>query len=554
VRSNSHMGRYRQVVEILARHGLGFLVGVSGLQRWVPFHHGILGHEQRDQPYTNPEHLRLALEELGATFIKLGQLLSTRSDLLPPDYLTELSRLQDGAPTVSADAVRELIRQELGASPDDLFAAFDSTPLASASIGQAHLATLGDGTPVVVKIRRPGVVAQVDEDLEILQNLAAQASRHWEAAAEFNLTGIVAEFARTLRAELDYLQEGRNAERFAENFAKDPYIRIPRVFWATTTSRVLTLERMTGWKVDDLAGLDSSGVDRPALAIRSVNAIAQMIFTDGFFHADPHPGNLFIEPGGRIGLIDFGMVGEMDDRLRGHLSALLLAFARNDADRIATALIDLSVNGTPVDRGQLRADLNRFIALYGNLELGEIAVSPLVTQLLAIVRNHHLQLPLEMATLLKMLVMAEGIGVVLDPHFSIGEVLKPYARQLAMNRYSPLAFAKRLGNAGIEVAELGVDLPDRLRRIFELIDSNGVEVHLRAAELEPLVGRVERIGNRLVAGIIAAAFIKGVGELIASDKPRWRTWEGPLMGAGLGAAGALSAYLAWTGQRKKRRH
>jgi ubiquinone biosynthesis protein len=312
---NSRVERYKQIGDVLSRHGLGFFASIAGLGRWIPFHHGVLGHEQRSEPYTRPEHLRLALEELGPTFIKLGQILSTRSDLLPPDFLSELTKLQDAAPPVAASTIRTLIDQELGAAPEELFTEFDAEPLASASIEQAHAATLHDGTAVVVKVRRPDVIPTIEQDLEILQNLAMEASRRWEAAADYNLTGLASEFARTLRSELDYLQEGRNAERFARNFASNPNVHIPEVFWPVTTSRVLTLERIIGIKVDDVAALDSAGINREELASRAAELAYAMIFEDGFFHADPHPGNLFIEAGGRIGLIDFGMVGEVDDRL-----------------------------------------------------------------------------------------------------------------------------------------------------------------------------------------------------------------------------------------------
>lgn len=243
---NLRVHRYQQISEVLARHGLGFLVGITGLERWVPFHHGLLGHECRTQPYTNPDHLRLALEELGPTFIKLGQILSTRADLLPHQYQTELVRLQDAAPPVPDATIRQLIREELGAKPDEVFADFMLEPLASASIGQAHAATLHDGTHVVVKVRRPDVIPTIEADLDILQNLAIQISRRWDAAAYYNLPGIAAEFAQTLRAELDYLREGRNAKRLAHNLAADPGVHIPRVFWETSTSRVLTLERIVG--------------------------------------------------------------------------------------------------------------------------------------------------------------------------------------------------------------------------------------------------------------------------------------------------------------------
>lgn len=544
---NIRMHRYQEISELLARHGLGFLVGITGLERWVPFHQGLMGHERRAEPYTNPEHLRLAFEELGPTFIKLGQLLSTRPDLLPPQYQSELAKLKDGAPPVPGPTIRQLIRDELGAEPEEVFADFTLEPLASASICQAHAATLHDGTPVVVKVRRPDVIPTIEADLDILQNLAVQISHRWEAAADYNLPGVAADFARTLRAELDYLQEGRNAERFAENFASDPGVHIPRVFWETTTSRVLTLERIVGMKINDLAALDSAGIDRSALAVRSADAVLKMVFEDGFFHADPHPGNLFIEPdGGRIGLIDFGMVGEVNDKLRGQLGVLLTALTRRDPDRVGSALLDLSITRQPLDRSRLRTDVTRFIALYEGRPLNEIEIGPLITQAVTLMRTYHLQMPQELAKLLKMLIMAEGIGVELDPGFNLGGVLAPYAKRLMLDRFAPQALAKRMAAAGADAAELAADLPELLRRVVDALDTPGLEVHLRAAELEPLVGRVERIGNRLVAGMIAAALIGGVGALTAGDKERWGSWERPLMRAGLGAGGALGAYLVWT--------
>ncbi|MEO5316544.1 AarF/ABC1/UbiB kinase family protein [Pseudarthrobacter sp. AG30] len=543
---NIRMHRYQEISEVLARHGLGFLVGITGLERWVPFHLGLIGHERRAEPYTNPEHLRLAFEDLGPTFIKLGQLLSTRPDLLPPQYQSELAKLQDGAPPVPGPTIRQLIRDELGAEPEEVFADFTLEPLASASIGQAHAATLHDGTPVVVKVRRPDVIPMIEADLDILQNLAVQISRRWEAAADYNLPGIAAEFAQTLRAELDYLQEGRNAERFAHNFAADPEVHIPRVFWETTTSRVLTLERIVGMKVNDLAALDRAGIDRAALAVRSAGTAVKMVFEDGFFHADPHPGNLFIEPGGRIGLIDFGMVGEVNDKLRDQLGVLLTALVRSDPARVGSALLNLSVTRQPVDRSRLRSDVTRFIALYEGRQLRQIEIGRLITQAVALMRNYHLQMPQELAKLLKMMIMAEGIGVELDPGFNLSVVLAPYARKMMFARFAPQALAARIAAAGADAAELAADLPELLRRVVDTLDTGGMEVHLRAAELEPLVGRMERIGNRLVAGMIAAALIGGVGALTAGDKERWGSWERPLMRAGLGAGGALGAYLVWT--------
>ena len=549
----SQIARYRQIAEVLTRHGLSFLVGVTGLARWIPFRHGAAGHERRIERHSTPEHLRRALEELGPTFIKLGQLLSTRSDIVPASYLQELARLQDAAPAIPPPTVLTLIEQELGAPPDTIFARFEGVPLACASIGQAHLATLQDGTEVVVKVRRPDVHAMIETDLDILQNLATQASRRWSAAANYNLPGLVAEFSVSLRRELDYMTEGRNAERFANNFGESPDVHIPRVYWDTTTSRVLTLERITGIKVDDTDALVKARVNRRSLATKAARVAVRMVFEHGFFHADPHPGNLFIERGGRIGLIDFGMVGEIDDGLRHQLAALLAALTGHDVERLAKALLDLSVVKRPIDRDQFRTDLLLFMSLYRGRRLGEVNVAKLASQLLALLRKHRLQLPQQVASLLRFFLMVEGMGVRLDPEFNLGEFLGPYARQLVLDRFTPEALLRQLMTSGQDAAAIAVDLPDKVRRVFDLLDAPGVAVRLEADEFEPYVSRLERVGDRMVAGIVAAAFIRGIAELAAADKERWGRWGGPLMGVGLGMSGALGTYLGWTARRMKRR-
>jgi ubiquinone biosynthesis protein len=546
-----HLDRYRVIAETFARHGLGVLLGASGIERFIPFHRTLARYAHRSESYSTAQHVRLALEELGPTFVKLGQVLSTRSDLLPPSYLAELALLQDSLSPVPESVIQEVLEQELGGSVDDLFASFDRSPLASASIGQTHAATLLDGTDVVVKVRRPGTVEQIEVDLEILQNLAAQADRRWEDAAGYNLPGLAEEFARTLRAELNYLAEGRNAERFAENFADDPSVHIPQVYWETTSSRVLTLERLRGLKVSDLDGLDRAGIDRPALAARAARVVAQMIFDDGFFHADPHPGNLFIEPDGRIGLIDFGMVGVVDTELRERLGILLLALTRKDPHRIAAALAKLSTSSTRVDLRALSADMVPIIELYDGRPLRDVPVGKLIREVLAVLRRRHLQLPREFSLLLKMVVMTEGMGVSLDPDFHLGDVIGPYAQRLVAARYSPAAVMRHLADAGVDALEIATQLPTQLRRLQGMLDEGGPEVHLRTVDLEPLVDRLDIISKRVVAGVVAAAFVRGVAELAANDPERRQAWHVPLLGASVGTAGALAAYLGWSSRKRK---
>ncbi len=549
-----HWNRYRQVAGVLTRHGLGYLVGVLGLERFVPFHRGVLGHARREGPYTEPEHIRLALEELGVTFVKLGQILSTRADLLPPEYQAQFARLQDAAPPIPSEVVAELLQNALGEAPGALFKTFAPNPLAAASIGQAHGATLHDGTEVVVKLRRPDAVEQVEEDLEILRNLSAWADRRWELAQHYDLPGLIEEFAYTLRAELDYLQEGRNAERFAANFAADSSVHIPKIYWDATTSRVITLERIRGIKVSDPEELQAAGLDRSALARRCTDILLKMIFEDGFFHADPHPGNFFIEPGGRIGLIDFGMVGTVDERRRGQLAALLAAITRKDSDTLTDAFLDLGVIRGPIERDVLNRDLERLLADYYDKPLGQMALGPMLQEVFAIGRRHRLQMPASLALLFKTLIMSEGIGAQLDPDFRLPPHLAPYAERLMLEQLSPWRAAQRLTRAGLEAARLGLELPHQFRRLLSQIERGGLQIRMQPTGWEPVLRRLERLTNRLVWAVLVAAFVTATAILLLVYHAfGWHRFASGLLVVGLILSGVLALYLVWSMWHSRRR-
>jgi ubiquinone biosynthesis protein len=539
--------RREQIIATFVRHGLGYLVGALGVATRIP--HG-REHADRDRSSTGPEQLRLAFEELGPTFIKLGQLLSTRSDLLPPAYIAQLAKLQDSAPAVAREAIRQSIHEELGADPEQLFASFEWTPLASASIGQAHSARTKDGTRVVVKVRRPDAVHQVQQDLEILRNLADLAARTWQPARDYNVVGVVQEFSRTLTDELDYLKEARNAERFAADFAGSN-VRIPRVFWETTTSRVLTLEEMSGIKITDIERLEAAGIDRRRLARTGADLILQMVFEHGFFHADPHPGNVFVRPDGDLALIDFGMVGEIDDDLRDRLVDFLLALAAQDPEAIAAALRELSVTRGSVDRETLDSELVRFVGEYAGVALSEVHFARLMTELMRMLREQRLQLPQGVALVIKVLLVIEGIGVVLDPGFDLNAVIAPYARRLVGERLSLASLARRLERAATDAGALALELPSQLRRALRTLDQDGLEVHVRESQVNAVTARLTRMVNRLVAGVITAALIDGVAQVVVRDT-RWRPWRGALTGAGLSVVGGLTGYLIWTARRPGR--
>lgn len=541
-RKSFHLNRSRQIAGVLLSHGWDFL----------------RNNEEQTRTTTpvaanaRPLHLRLALEELGTTFIKLGQILSTRADLLPPEYLVELTKLQDSAPPVAFELIQQALVTELGQPIENLFAQFDPVPLAAASIGQAHAATLCDGTDVVVKIRRPGVVEQVNEDLEILKELAATASRHWAFADRYDLSGLVDEFSQTLRSELDYIREGHNAEKFAANFAGDPFVHVPRVFWTATTSRVLTLERIRGVKINDLNGLDEQGTDRRWLAQYATNAVLKMVCEDGFFHADPHPGNFFIEPHGAIGLIDFGMVGVLDEQTQGLLAELLIAINHQDADRLVDVFLDLGVTRKGIDRASVRRDIERLLSTYWGLPLGELKVAALLNDVYSVMRRHHLHLPSNLALLLKTVIMIEGVGVNLDPDFRLTNSLTPYTERLVLRQYSPFRWARSLGRASLDLAKLGVEMPQHLRRIVTAAESGNLQIGMRPEGFDPVIDRLERIANRIVLGVIAAAFINGLAVLVSIYKPPgWERWSWAVFAFGFVCALLLGLYLAWTILRPK---
>ena len=490
-----------------------------------------------------PRDLRVALEELGPTFVKLGQMLSTRGDLLPAPYRAELAKLQDAAPAVSGTAVQRIIDQELG---PDAFAWFDLDPLASASIGQAHAARLHDGTEVVVKVRRPGAREQIEQDLAILARRARQAGRHLHVLAQVDWVALADEFARLLRAELDYELEGRNAERFAANFADDDQVRIPRVFWETTTPDVITLERMRGIKMTDADALDAAGVDRRAVAQLATRVTAKTVFDHGFFHGDPHPGNFFVQPEGALAMIDFGIVGTLDEQLRGRLTDLLVGMVRENPERVAAAMIALGASTDHVDHRALRHDLSTLLRRYSGLGVGEIPLGPAIADFLEIARRHSLRLPPDLALLAKALIMEEGLAAALDPGFQIGPALAPFAQRHLLAQLSPTALVRRLERLGLAAAEF----PDQLHHLLDTL-GDGVDVHVRTTDLEPLVARLERLGNRIAVSVLAAAAINSAAELAAADRMRAGASSRKPRTAARTAAVAALGYAAWRGTRWK---
>ena len=553
-RAVSSRERTREISRILARHGLGYLVDLAGWDALIPFHRGLLGHPQRALPYTRPEHVRMAFEELGTVAIKLGQMLSTRPDLLPPAYQRELALLQDAVPPVSSPAIRQVVVAELGRPVEDVYASFEETPLASASIGQVHAATLLDGADVIIKVRRPGVVSRVEADLAILERLARQAANQLEVAAHYDVQGLVAEFAQTLRAELDYRREAQNAERFARNFADDALVTIPRVYRQATTAGVLTLSRLHGIKISDTTALDRSGHDREELAERAARIVLRMVFEHGFYHADPHPGNFVILPDGAIGLMDFGMVGTVSPRLRRQLASVMIAVALHDTEQLVDALLEMGFAAGPIDRGRFSAELERLLARTYDVPLGEIALTPLLQDLLALLQRYRVRLPPDLSLLFKTMLMNESVGTLLDPSFQSTSVLVPYARKLVRRQYAPEQVAREILSAGDDLLWLGTDLPRHVRRLTSDLERGSLSVGLQPAAFEPIVRHVEQIANRLTMGMLAAAFVVGLAVLMAVYHPGQpvMTWLTGFFFVGLVVTVLMLMALMWMMLRSRR--
>lgn len=538
--------RWREISRVLTRHGLGWFLAQIGSESLIPFERGWFGHARRELPYGRAEHWHLALGELGATFIKLGQMLSMRADLLPPDYISELTKLQDAAPEVPFDLICEIIREELGQPPDRIFSDFSPQPLAAASIGQVHAGILNDGRQIVVKVQRPGVRHQVEQDLEILFGLAQWATAHTTFGRAYDLPALVDEFAFTLRNELDYRREGQNADHFRRNFADNPGIHVPHVYWEYTTDRVLTMERVGGVNIADVAALDRAGIDRQAVAENAVRVMLAEVFEHGFFHADPHPGNFFVQPDASITLIDFGMVGRVNKRLQHALLETGLAVVRQDAERLSEAFFTLGVAQGSVNRAALQRDLDHFLSQQAGRSIQELAATQVISDILKIALRHRLQLPSELVMLLRLIAMSESLGARLAPDFHLFEFATPYLKQIWVKQRSPEAVARRLAQAALDMAELSVDLPQRTTRLLNQLEQGEIAFHVHHEGLDLVLQQFQRMINRLVVAILLAATIIGLGLLmVVYHPPGWEQYGGWIFGTAFLLSLAFGAGLMW---------
>lgn len=525
--------RIAEIAAVLGKYGLADLFG-GFKYSWLQDRLKSADGQSITTGVTQAARVRMALTELGTTFIKLGQMLSTRADLLGPELTEELSQLQANVPPDPSAVARATIEAELGQPIEQLFASFEDTPLAAASVAQVHAARLHTGHSVVVKVRRAGVAEQAATDVEIVQALAELLEQHSPALRSYQPLAVVRQFRRSLLRELDLTYERQNQEEFARNFADDPTVCIPELFNELCSHQVVTMQHLDGIIGTDIEALQQSGVDLGEFAKRGANMYLEMVFRDGFYHADPHPGNLILLPGNIVGVIDCGMVGRIDEDLRDEVEALLLGIVENDSELVAEQVLRLGAVPADCSREKLRADLQDFMADYTGHPLNDIHVGAALSSLVEIIRSHHIVLPPSLAMLLKTLIVLEGTSRRFSPDVSLAELMQPYCTRLMMRRFSPGRIAKRARRSFRVWNRLLTALPRDITDMLARFRDGSFTVHIDHRHLDPIV-------NRLVLGILTAAIFLGSSEL-------WSRQAAPLFYdvSIFGALGyAVSLFFGW---------
>jgi len=535
-RTVRHLRRFQQIGRVLTRYGFGHILTQLGLGRIIAPGLERLRFSSADILRATPyERVRMVIEELGPTFVKLGQIASTRGDLLPGDLIRELEKLQDTVPPTAFDLIRAQVEKELGKPLHDAFPTFNPVPVASASLGQVHLATLPSGEEVAVKVFRPGVDKLIEVDLDILLELAAQAQKRTEWGEYYGVLSLAQEFADTLRTEQNYEQEGHNMDRYRQIFAGTGYVHVPRVYWDTTTRRVLTMERIAGIKITDVARLDAAGLDRELIARRNIAILLQAVLRDGFFHADPHAGNFMVLPGEVIALMDFGIMGHLDPLERLGLVQLFVGLFRQETDRVVQAMSDLGIATNAADRRKLARDLDRLRLRYFGLDLEQIRARSFVEDLMSLAFANRLKMPSNLVLVFKAIAMLEGISLQLDPAINVFQEVEPYVRDALLELQSPINRLKELVEQMSESAEAMMLLPKQLQRAVEQFEAGESSVSVQMRGFDEPVRRLSAAANRLALAILAAAFVIGPALLIPQFRlifPQWQTSALFLVGAG----------------------
>jgi len=517
-KSYRNLRRYRQIVAVLVKYGFAEVVHRMNLAPYLQMGRRIIRKKPLETyQLSAAARLRLALEELGPTFIKLGQVLSTRSVLIPAEFVEELARLQDRVTPLPFDQIRPLVEAELGAQIPAKFEWFDDRAIASASLAQVHRARTRDGRDVVVKVQRPEIERLIRTDMDILLDFAQLLERHIPESRQFEPEGLVHELARSTLREIDFVYEGRNIERFARNFEGHDEVYVPAVFWDLTTHRVLTTEFVEGIKISDVEALKAAGLDLKEVARVGAKFILKQVFEDGFFHADPHPGNLFIRPGPVIVPVDFGMMGRLDSELMDELSDMLIGVIRKDTDLIVQALIHLGSFPADRDPRPLRFEISEFIDRYYGLPLRQLDLKAILAEVWEVVRRFQLRVPPNLMLLMKTLGTYDDLGRKLYPEFDLLAVTRPYVRRLLWRRLAPGDLAYQAVKTLRDTYSLLRVLPRELEMVMRRLSRGQMGVELRHVGLEKLIVEIDRTSNRISFSLIIAALIVGSSLILSLE-------------------------------------
>jgi len=519
-RTYRSLGRLRHILTVLARHGFGEIVDRLNLAHYVP---GLkrLGRPPEEEGLTREEalarRLRLVLEELGPTFVKLGQMLAGRPDLLSQVFIRELGKLREHVKPFPFEDVRERVETELDGTLQEVFSQFDPECLASGSIAQVHAAVTTDGQSVVVKVKRPGIEKLVTTDIDLMTQLAELLEKHVPELAVLRPTMVVEEFARGIRRELDFIGEAALTERFAAGFDETDKVLIPDVFWEYTTTSVLTLERIEGTSLAHVDELERLGVDKKALARHVADVFMKQFFVTGLFHADPHAGNLFLCNDDVLGLLDFGLVGRLTDQMKDDLGTLMIAVVHGDVDIIVDVYVEMGVLGEVENTNELRADVRDLLDRYYGMPLKHIDTRKLFLELMETARKHKAVIPREFVLLGRSFTAVEGLARSLDPDFDIKGAVEPYARKLMLERFSPTRLAKRGGRQLWGLWRLLERAPKKFSELVNRLLAGKLGLALEHKGLNAFTLELERASNRVSFSIIVAALIIGSSLVLAAD-------------------------------------
>lgn len=566
-RTYRHLTRYQRILRVLFKYGFHDLVDYLHIDQYLETGLQMINRKPRERIFrhSRPERLRMGLEELGPTFIKLGQLLSTRPDFIPPEYLEELAKLQDDVPPFSYEEVRRIFQEDCGKDPLEIFSSFGSEPLAAASISQVHHARVrvsavsatpkngtGDGAEnrqkmrerhVVVKVQRPGLESIIEIDVEILAQIAGLMEDHFEEVQGHQPTAIVQEFARSLSREIDFTIELANIQHFSRQVEGNPYIYVPEVFPALSTERILVMERIDGIKASDVDRLRKRGYDLPLIAERGAKLMMEQVFVHGFFHADPHPGNLFILPDNIICFIDFGQMGRLLLKDREDFTDLVLSIASGNENRVVSGILKMTVQHDEPDRDGLALDISDFTSRYMYLSIGELKVGKMHQELLHLLSSHRLFLKPNLYLMFKALGTMEGVGLMLDPEMELLSLAKPFMKKIRFDRIHPRRLVDEFAETGNQYLNLIRDLPGETRSILSQLRRGRMKLEFKHRGLRPLERALYRVSNRIAFSIVLAAQIIGSALVVLSDiPPRWH--DIPIIGlAGFLIAGIMGFWL-----------